>query len=55
MNAMKCDRCGALFERKILTDVIIAKRHGIGWFDVDLCNKCQAELENWLKASEIKP
>ncbi len=49
MTAYECDRCGALFKRNCAPKIIIAiDRHPNGFERLDLCKKCQNELENWL-------
>lgn len=49
MTAYECDRCGALFKRNCASKIIIAiDQHPNGFERLDLCLKCQKELENWL-------
>ena len=49
MNAYKCDRCGTLFERDSVPERSIAIKHSPYGFEcLDLCPKCQEELENWI-------
>lgn len=49
MNAYECVRCGALFKRKCVPKTtIIIDQHPNGFERLDLCNKCQKELENWI-------
>lgn len=55
MNAYKCDRCGALYERATVPDITVMKyNHGYGNERKDLCPNCQAALEQWLNKAEIE-
>ena len=50
MIALKCDRCGKLFEREYVPDITVHKyTHCYGEDRFDLCPDCQKELERWLK------
>ena len=49
MTAYECDRCGALFKRNCVPKTTITiDQHPNGFERLDLCNKCQKELENWI-------
>ena len=53
MTALKCDRCGALYERDYTPDIRINKyTHPYGDEWIALCPKCQQMLEKWLKGEE---
>ncbi|CDA91727.1 unknown [Ruminococcus sp. CAG:563] len=48
MTAYECDRCGTLFKRECMPKTTIAKKKStVGFYYLDLCPKCQEELENW--------
>lgn len=52
MNAYKCDRCGALYERQYGSRRYIEITHDLhpyGEQRLALCDKCQSELLEWLK------
>jgi hypothetical protein len=52
-SAYECDVCGNLFKRESVPDIaVIVYHHGYGETRKDLCPKCQAELETWLKGKE---
>ena len=49
MQAKKCDICGTLYEQQCTPDVrinIYIHPHGDEWLDI--CPKCQENLENWI-------
>lgn len=46
-KALKCDRCGILYEKQSKRDIFIVKNSHIS-SPLDLCSGCQSELENWL-------
>lgn len=49
MTAYECDRCGALFKRNCVPKTTITiDQHPNGFERLDLCPKCQKELENWI-------
>ena len=52
-KAYKCDRCGKLFERSLLPDIVVVTDT---WrmldTRLDFCSECQQSLENWLKESK---
>ena len=49
MTAYECDRCGALFKRNCVPKITITiDQHPNGYQHLDLCPKCQKELENWI-------
>lgn len=52
-NAKKCDRCGTFYTAKCNPDLIVKMYyHGYGDLYYDLCPKCTAELEKWLKGEK---
>lgn len=54
VTAYECDRCGALFRRKCVPKTtIIIDQHPNGFERLDLCKKCQRELENWIGGSSF--
>lgn len=49
MQAYKCDRCGELFERPCYYNIRInVDCHPYEDNYLDLCDKCQFELEKWI-------
>lgn len=53
MTAYECDRCGALFKRNCVPKTTITiDQHPNGFERLDLCKKCQEELENWLDKAQ---
>lgn len=54
MTAYECDRCGTLFKRECMPKTTIAIEEGLwGFHHLDLCPKCQEELENWLDEAQL--
>lgn len=54
MTAYECDRCGTMFKRECLPETIIAiDQHPNGYQHLDLCPKCQEELENWINGLQF--
>lgn len=56
MTAYECDRCGELFKREHTVETRIVKKNPIcngGFYPLDLCPKCQRELENWIGGSSF--
>ncbi len=56
MRALKCDRCGALYEEPYaIPDIRIHKyKHHYGEERLDLCDNCQKKLEDWLVSPSKK-
>ena len=55
MTALKCDRCGTLYERDYTPDIRINKyTHPYGDEWIDLCPKCQQMLEKWLNGASFE-
>lgn len=53
MTAYECDRCGALFKRNCVPETTITiDQHPNGLQRLDLCPKCQKELENWIDEAQ---
>lgn len=53
MTAYECDRFGTLFKRECMPKTTIAKKIHCGFYYLDLCPKCQEELENWFDGVQI--
>lgn len=54
MTAYECGRCGALFKRNCVPETTITiDQHPNGLQRLDLCPKCQKELENWIGGSRF--
>ena len=54
-RANKCDRCGTLYERKILYDSYrIVKILPYTEDRIDLCENCQRELEAFMTQPKMK-
>lgn len=52
MDAYKCDRCGNLFERRCVPDVVVTRYvHGYDEEKLDLCKKCYLELIKFCRFS----
>ena len=53
MTALKCDRCGKVYEQGFVPDITVHKYiHPYGEVTYDLCDDCMKKLENWLKKKE---
>lgn len=57
MRALKCDRCGKLYESILYTQDITVERdrHPYGTNRIDLCMDCYRQLEEWLSCKENVP
>lgn len=54
-NAKKCDRCGTLYEQTTIPAVnVIIDNHPYGGCKIDLCPKCQDELERFVSVGKEK-
>jgi len=54
MTAKECDRCNTLYKPECNPDIRInIYRHPYGDSWIDLCPKCQKELEEWLKKKKV--
>lgn len=56
VTAYECDRCGELFKREYRAETRIARKKPVingGWYYLDLCPRCQEELENWIGGSSV--
>lgn len=54
MNAYECDRCGTLFKRdSVPKKSVTIDRRPWDFQRLDLCPKCQEELENWLDEAQL--
>ncbi len=52
MSVYKCDRCGSLYEKDIISRRCIEITHDLHPYETKilcLCDKCQNELLDWLK------
>ena len=54
MTALKCDRCGKVYERGYVPNITVNKYiYPYGEkITYDLCDDCMKKLENWLKKME---
>lgn len=52
--ANKCDRCGKLYERRVMNDAYKIKKILIHYTeaDIDLCSECQEAFEKFMKNCE---
>lgn len=46
--AYKCDRCGVLFDRDFEPEITVCHQNSC-IRTMDLCQKCQKELEEWFR------
>ena len=47
-KALKCDRCGMLYEKiKTQTSGYFVTRYSTGGYPLDLCPVCREEFKNW--------
>lgn len=47
-KALKCDRCGILYEIPFCKPDVLLMRSDKPHKTLDLCLGCQSELENWI-------
>ena len=53
--ANKCDRCGKLYERRVMNDTYkVKKLLPYTEVDIDLCSECQEAFEKFMKSCEKK-
>ncbi len=56
MRAYKCDRCERLYSDKPVGATLTVRKNGVREGDsyLDLCPRCQSELENWIKRKPLR-
>lgn len=64
MDAMKCDRCGVLYENYAdgleeftsIRTIFRCLKNGDSWFDTyDLCPECKKSFSDWLNQKTLMP